>query len=104
MALKAKIGIAGALILIVAICFGLVRGQTTPQGDWRISPEEINIQVGDRRTLQVLDDIASEVHGARWSVDDANIAHIQETSEGAVIEAKGTGVLQVTASIGSEKR
>ena len=31
---------------------------------WRISPYHINIQVGEGRVLQLLDDSAQELHGA----------------------------------------
>ena len=71
---------------------------------WRISPERINIQVGDDRPLQVLDDSAQEVHGAEWSVDAPERADIREENGRAIVHAKAWGTVRVSATIGLEKR
>ena len=53
-----------AALILSSILF--LSGQAARANDllWRISPERINIQVGDDRPLQLLDDSAQEVHGA----------------------------------------
>lgn len=37
-----------------------------------------NIQIGEDRPLQLLDDSAQELHGAIWSVDNPENAEIRE--------------------------
>jgi hypothetical protein len=71
---------------------------------WRISPEKINIQEGDDRPLQLLDDLGQELHGAEWSVDEPSRAEIQEEDGRAVLHAKAAGTVRVTAVIGLDKR
>lgn len=71
---------------------------------WRISPENINIKVGDDRRLQLLDDLAQELHGAVWSVDDESLAEIREGDGRAVVHAKAVGTVRVSASMGPETR
>jgi len=44
---------------------------------WRISPYHLNIQVGDDRYLQLLNDSAQELRGAMWSLDDPEKAEHQ---------------------------
>jgi outer membrane protein assembly factor BamB len=71
---------------------------------WRISPERINIQVGDDRPLQILDDAAQEIHGAEWSVDATDRAEMREENGRAIMHAKAWGTVRVTATVGLEKR
>jgi outer membrane protein assembly factor BamB len=71
---------------------------------WRISPEDINIQVGEDRPLQLLDDLAQELHGAKWSVDDPALAEIQEEDGRVVVHAKAAGTVRVSAALGGEIR
>jgi outer membrane protein assembly factor BamB len=71
---------------------------------WRISPEKINIQVGEDRPLQLLDDSAQELHGAEWSVDDANLADVREQDGRAVVHAKAAGTVRISATLNEEKR
>lgn len=71
---------------------------------WRISPEKINIQVGEDRRLQLLDDSAQEVHGAEWSIDQPELAALGEENGLAVIHAKAAGSLIVNAVVNFEKR
>jgi outer membrane protein assembly factor BamB len=71
---------------------------------WRISPEKINIQVGESRRLQLLDDQAQELSGAVWSVDDTGLADIQEEDGRAVLHAKAVGTVRVSAALGQETR
>jgi hypothetical protein len=52
--------------------------EVAPQDSgWRISPEKINIQLGDDRALQLLDDSAQELKGATWSIDNPDLAEIR---------------------------
>jgi outer membrane protein assembly factor BamB len=71
---------------------------------WRVSPENINIQVGDDRPLQLLDDSAQELQGANWSIDDSGLAEIQEQNGRAVVHAKGAGTVRVSAVLSGEAR
>jgi outer membrane protein assembly factor BamB len=71
---------------------------------WRISPKDINIQMGDDRALQLLDDSAQELHGAIWSVDDPDKASIQEEDGLLVLHAKAVGTVRVTAALNGEMR
>jgi hypothetical protein len=79
-------------------------GKARDRLDWRISPEKINIQVGEMRALQVLDDHAQELHGALWSVDRADLAAIREEDGRAVLAAKAAGTVRVSASLGGDTR
>jgi hypothetical protein len=74
------------------------------QTGWRISPEQINISLDSDRPLQLLDDEAQELHGAMWSLDDPEIAEIQEQDGIVVIHPKKSGKVHVTAALGGEMR
>ena len=71
---------------------------------WRISPERINIQLGEDRALQALDDSAQEVRGATWSIDNPDLAELREQDGRPVIHAKALGAVRVTATLNSETR
>jgi len=71
---------------------------------WRISPESINIQAGDDRPLQLLDDSAQELRGARWSIDDPTLADIREEDDRVAVHAKAAGTVRVSATLRGEKR
>jgi len=71
---------------------------------WRISPENINIQVGYDRPLQLLDDDAQELHGAEWSIDHPELADLTEVDGRAVILAKAAGLVKISAVLNLEKR
>jgi hypothetical protein len=88
---------------VLALFCTQLRAQKADVG-WRISPEKINIMVDSDRALQVLDDAAQELHGAVWSVDDSNVAEIQEENGRAVVHAKAVGKVRVSASIGNQIR
>jgi hypothetical protein len=45
---------------------------------WRISPERINIRVGEDRRLQLLDELAQELHDAAWYIDDSALAELRD--------------------------
>src|SRR5205809_7457700 len=77
-------------LVIVISCFRLAA-----QGElgWRISPQNINIETGADRLLQVLDDSAQELRGAEWSVDDSALADIREEDGRAVVHAKAAGTV-----------
>ncbi len=71
---------------------------------WRISPEKINIQMGNDRVLQLLDDSAQELHGAVWSVDEPDLADIREEDGRAMLHARAVGTVRVSAVLGGETR
>jgi outer membrane protein assembly factor BamB len=80
-------------------------GQVGPEDSgWRIEPEKINIQMGEDRFLQLLDDSAQELHGAMWSVDNPDLATILEEDGRVVVHATGVGTVLVSASWGGEMR
>lgn len=62
------------------------------------------ISLDSVRPLQLLDDEAQEVHGATWSVDDPEIAEIQEQDGIVVLHPKTLGKVHVTAELGGESR
>lgn len=71
---------------------------------WRISPEHINIQAGEERRLQLLDDSAKELHGATWAVDALSLAELQEQDGYMVLRALAEGTVRVSATIGTQTR
>lgn len=71
---------------------------------WHISPVRINIQMGDDRPLQLLDDSAQEIKGAIWSVDDPAKAEIHEEDGQIVLHAKAVGTVRVSAAVNGEMR
>ncbi len=71
---------------------------------WRISPEKINIQMGEDRILQALDDDAQELHGGSWAVNNPDLADIREEGGHVVLHPKAIGTVIVTATIGEETR
>jgi outer membrane protein assembly factor BamB len=76
-----------------------------PETGWRISPEKINLEMGDTRTLQTLDDSAQELEGAAWSVDDDALAELREDANGrTIVRPKAPGTVRVTATIAGERR
>jgi outer membrane protein assembly factor BamB len=94
-------------ILILTMGFttlSLCRLIAQEDSGWRISPEMINLQVGDDRRLQLLDEVAQELHGAVWSVDDPDLAEIREADGRAVVHAKAVGMVRVSAVLGPEER
>jgi hypothetical protein len=72
--------------------------------NWRISPEKINIQVGQDRRLQLLDDSAQELHETVWSIDDFTLAEVREADGRAVLHAKGIGIVRVSATVGDQTK
>lgn len=94
-------------VMILAVAFaslGLCQLSGQEDSGWRISPEKINIQVGESRRLQVLDDLAQELPGAIWSVGDSDLAEIQEEDGRAVLHAKAAGTVRVSAALGQGTR
>src|ERR1035438_5229091 len=74
------------------------------ESGWRISQKNINIQAGDDRLLQLLDESAQEIHGAEWSVDDSAVADVREENGRAVVHAKAPGTVRIRATLHGEKR
>jgi|GEM_PF-2096187 len=74
------------------------------EAGWRISPEKINIQMGEDRALQVLDDSAQELHGAQWAIDNPDLADIAEIDGLMVLHAKAIGTVHVSALLNGEMR
>src|SRR4029077_11632467 len=71
---------------------------------WRISPENINIQMGSDRPLQLLDDSAQELDGATWAVDNPDLGEIRKEDGLTVLHPKAVGTVLVTATLGEETR
>jgi len=94
---------AAVLVLLfnLLLCFRLVAQEDS---GWRISPEKINLQMGDDRALQALDDSAQELHGAQWSVDRPDLADLREEGNLAVLHAKAVGTVVVSATLNGEMR
>jgi outer membrane protein assembly factor BamB len=92
------------ILAIGFIALGLCQLSAEEDSGWCISPEKINIQVGDSRRLQALDNQAQELPGAIWSVDDTDLAEIQEEDGRAVLHAKAVGTVRVSAALGRETR
>jgi len=96
---------------VLSFCFVLVPflsllAQTEEKEDsgWRIEPEKVNIQVGDDRPLQLLDDSAQELDDATWSVDNPDLATIQEQDGRKVLRATEVGTVVVSAFWHGETR
>lgn len=84
-------------------------GQVQPKDSqedpgWRIEPEMINIQTGNDRTLQLLDESAQELHDAVWSVDNPALATIRDDDGRPVLHATALGTVTVSASWHGEIR
>jgi outer membrane protein assembly factor BamB len=77
-------------------------GQDDPRS--RISPEQINIRVGEERSLQLLDDSAQELSGAEWFLDHPEIADLREQEGREILHANAPGVVIVTAVWAAETR
>ncbi len=93
--------------LALILCFmALSSFQLAAQEDsgWRISPEDINITMGQDRPLQLLDDSAQELHGAVWSVDNPELAEIEQDGGRVVLHPKAVGTVRVSAALGGEER
>ena len=92
------------ILSFVAISSFLLSAQEATEAGWRISPNRINIQMGADRPLQLLDDNAQELHGAQWSVDNPDLADIQEEDGLAVLHAKAVGTVRVSATLNGDMR
>ena len=94
---------------MIALALGLMalypfRASAQDNSGWRISPEKINIQVGQDRRLQLLDGLAQELHDGVWSIDDSTLAELQEDNGRAVVHAKAVGTVRVSATLGQQTR
>ena len=94
--------IIGLVLGLIALCPFWANAQDSH--GWRISPEKINIRVGEDRRLQLLDDLAQELHDASWSVDDSGLAELREEDGRAVMHAKAVGTVRVNAVLGQQTR
>lgn len=92
------------LLILSSIAFSAAPLSAQQNSHWRISPEKINIMVGSERRLQVLDDMAQELSGAVWTVDDPNLAELHEEEGRALLLAKAEGTVRLSASIGNHTR
>jgi hypothetical protein len=90
--------------VVLVLCSSLPSVRAQDDHGWRISPEKLNVHVGDDRSLQLLDDNAQELHGARWSVDDPDLAEIKEVDGYMVLHAKAPGTVRVDATLEGETR
>jgi outer membrane protein assembly factor BamB len=96
----------GFEVLVLSILLGAFSSQLSAQEDsgWRISPERMNLLLGDERPLQILDDSATDLKGAKWPVDDADRGELREEDGRVVLHAKAVGKIRVTAILGGETR
>jgi hypothetical protein len=62
------------------------------------------VQIAQDRSLQALNDSAQELQGAKWAIDDPNLAEIREVAGRAVVHPKATGTIRVSATLGGEIR
>jgi outer membrane protein assembly factor BamB len=92
--------------LLLFACLLIFNSPLAAQEDssWRISPQKINISVGEDRSLQVLDDLANEVSGASWSVDRSDLGELRQEDGREVLHAKAPGTVLVTAVLNGEIR
>ncbi len=94
--------------VLVAICTCIFvsssRLEAQDDAGWRISPEKINLQQGEERQFQVLNEFAEELLGATWSVDDPAKADVREEDGRAVVLAKAEGTVRVYATLNGEKK
>ena len=95
---------ARILVLICGLMALLCLSAAAQDADWRISPEKINIQVGQDRLLQLLDDSANELHDAIWSVDHPELAEITVDGGHVTLHPKAEGTVQVGAAWNGEMR
>jgi len=61
-------------------------------------------QRGDDRRIQLLDDLAQELHDATWAVDYPSFAEIHEEEGHVVLHALAEGTVRVSATIGQQTR
>jgi outer membrane protein assembly factor BamB len=106
---RSRLSLAAVTLPLFTLLIAFVTISCSPlraQADlgWRVSPEKINVQVGADRQLQLLDDSAQELHGAEWSVDDPAMADIRNENGRAVVHAKATGTVKITATLNRERR
>lgn len=94
------------LAVLLLVCYALFSTPLFAQENsgWRISPENINIQMGTDRPLQLLDDSAQELDKAAWAVDNPDLAEIQIEDGITVLHPKAVGTVVVTATLGEETR
>ena len=92
------------ILLSCFVMFSSLNLLSQEDSGWRISPEKINIRMGDDRALQLLDDSAQELHGAIWSVDDPETASVEEIHGRAVLHSKKVGTVRVSAALNGEMR
>jgi hypothetical protein len=93
-----------SLLYGVLIAASLSQGYPSQSVDWRISPEKINISVGDERTLQALDNTAQELSGVEWSINDPSLATVSEQDGRITLVAMKAGVVRVTAVLQGQRR
>src|SRR5258708_33810511 len=92
---------------MIALALGLMalfpfRASAQDNSGWRISPEKINIQVGQDRRLQLLDGLAQELHDAVWSIDDSALAELQAADGRAGGHTKAVGTVRGSATLAEE--
>jgi len=104
-----KIAIA-CVLLLPQTALGAGRQSPAPaapaeESGWRISPDKINLLVGEPRTLQILDDSARELGGAAWSIDDEARAELRDDDHWRIVVVpRAPGTVRVTALIAGERR
>jgi len=92
------------ILSFVALFSFALSAQETGDTGWRISPNRINIQMGADRPLQLLDDNAQELHDAQWTVDNPDLADLNEEDGLMTLHAKAVGTVRVSATLNGEVR
>ncbi|HVN18014.1 MAG TPA: hypothetical protein VMU05_04555 [Dongiaceae bacterium] len=90
------------ILLSIALFLALAMPLPTRSQDdpgWHISPTEMNLFVGERRPMQLLDGQGNEFHTDNWSVDSPDLARITMEDGHAVLYATAAGVVTVIASL-----
>ena len=94
------------LLLLILLLLTVFSSQLSAQEDhdWRIAPVQINVQVGEDRPLQLLNDTAEELKGAEWSVDNSKLGDLEEINGHQVLHSRAVGTLHVTAILQGQVR
>jgi hypothetical protein len=84
----------GPSLFLLVLCCPL---PAQDDAGWHISPNVINVLVGEQRPLELLDDSGHRIEGATWAVDNPTLATVSEDNGRAIVSAMGAGTVTVTA-------
>ena len=90
-----------AFLLIFVAC---IPQEARPQSSakWHISPTTINLQIGDKRPFQLLDELGQSRNGGDWSIDNHEIAELTYENGRPVLIAKAAGTVHVLVDLDGE--